>query len=93
MNQPQELNIPQELHITVRLFAGAAQQAGVRTINLSIPTPADVASARAALLAKFPQLNELRAVSLWATETEVLDEHALLKPDSELAMIPPVSGG
>jgi molybdopterin converting factor small subunit len=81
------------MKITVRLFAGAAQQAGVRTLTLELCDGADVATARDALLAEMPQLKSMCDVSLWATETEVLDEHTLLKPDSELAMIPPVSGG
>jgi molybdopterin converting factor small subunit len=81
------------MRITVRLFAGAAQQAGVRTVDLELSDGADVAAAREELLAQMPQLKALCDVSLWATETEVLDLHALLKPDSELAMIPPVSGG
>ena len=82
-----------ELYITVRLFAGAAQHAGVRTVQLKIAPPGDVASARAALLAQFPQLSALCAVSLWATDTEILADHTLLKSNCELAMIPPVSGG
>ena len=81
------------MKITVRLFAGAAQQAGVRTLALELNEGADVAAARDALLNKMPQLKALCDVSLWATETEVLDERTLLKPGSELAMIPPVSGG
>ncbi len=81
------------MKITVRLFAGAAQQAGMRTLTLELNDGADVATAREAVLDQLPQLKALCDVSLWATETEVLDEHAVLKPDSELAMIPPVSGG
>jgi molybdopterin converting factor small subunit len=81
------------MKITVRMFAGAAQQAGVRTVELELDEGATVAAAREALLRQMPQLKPLSDVSLWATETEVLDDLALLKPDSELAMIPPVSGG
>ena len=81
------------MKVTVRLFAGAAHQAGVRTLALELGEGADVAAARAALLAQMPQLKALCDVSLWATETEVLDQRTVLKPDSELAMIPPVSGG
>lgn len=87
------MNQNSEINVTVRLFAGAAQQAGVRTVGILVPAPGDVASARTVLIEKYPQLRALCAVSLWATETEVLDEHALLQPNSELAMIPPVSGG
>jgi molybdopterin converting factor small subunit len=79
--------------ITVRLFAGAAEQAGIRTVILQLDPPGNVAAARAALLAQFPQLSPLCAVSLWATDTEVLDDQSRLQPNSELAMIPPVSGG
>ena len=81
------------MKVTVRLFAGAAQQAGVRTLDLELSEGSDVAAARDALLAQMPQLKALCDVSLWATETEVLDQRTVLKPDSELAMIPPVSGG
>ncbi|MDX1930230.1 MAG: MoaD/ThiS family protein [Pirellulaceae bacterium] len=81
------------MKVTIRLFAGAAQQAGVRSLTLDLHDEANVAAARTALLEKMPQLKALSEVSLWASETEVLDDHALLKPDSELAMIPPVSGG
>ncbi len=81
------------MKVTVRLFAGAAHQAGVRMIDLELSEGADVAAARDALLAQIPQLKALCDVSLWATETEVLDQRTVLKPDSELAMIPPVSGG
>lgn len=81
------------MKVTVRLFAGAAHQAGVRTIDLELSEGADVAAASDALLAQIPQLKALCDVSLWATETEVLDQRTVLKPDSELAMIPPVSGG
>ncbi len=81
------------MKITVKLFAGAAQQAGLRTLSLELTDGANVAAARAALLVQLPQLKALCDVSLWATETEVLDTATVLKPDSELAMIPPVSGG
>lgn len=81
------------MKVTVRLFAGAAHQAGVRTIDLELSEGADVAAARDALLVQMPQLKAICDVSLWATETEVLDQRTVLKPDSELAMIPPVSGG
>ena len=81
------------MKVTIRLFAGAAQQAGVRSLVLDLCEEADVAAARAALLEQMPQLKALCEVSLWASETEVLEDHTLLKPDSELAMIPPVSGG
>ena len=81
------------MKVTVRLFAGAAHQAGVRTLDLELSEGADVAAARDALLAQMPHLKALCDVSLWATEKEVLDQRTVLKPDSELAMIPPVSGG
>ncbi len=81
------------MKITVRLFAGAAQQAGLRSVELELCDGANVAAARDALLDQLPQLKPLSQVSLWATETEVLDDLAVLKPNSELAMIPPVSGG
>lgn len=81
------------IQIQVRLFAGAAQAAGQRVVDLQLPEGASVATAREALVTLLPQLAPLAAVSLWATEVEILDEQTLLQPNSELAMIPPVSGG
>ena len=81
------------MKVTVKLFAGAAQAAGMRSIDIELADGANVAAARGVLLEHLPQLRALCAVSLWATETEMLDESAVLRPYSELAMIPPVSGG
>ncbi len=81
------------MKINVRLFAGAAQVAGTRTVEVEVSDGADVAAVRDALLNRLPQLKALCDVSLWATDTEVLDERTVLKAGSELAMIPPVSGG
>jgi molybdopterin converting factor small subunit len=81
------------MKIQVRLFAGAAQVAGTRHVELDLAVGSNVKSARERLLEHLPQLGALAAVSLWANDTEMLDDDAVLSDGSELAMIPPVSGG
>lgn len=83
----------EQVSITIRMFAGAAELAGARTVEVKLFEGARVCDARSALVAMLPQLGPLCQVSLWATETEVLTDNSRLDPDSELAMIPPVSGG
>ncbi len=79
--------------LQVKLFAAAAQSAGTRSLEIAVPEASTVAQARAYLLELHPQLTALAQVSLWANDSEVLDDDAVLRDGDVLAMIPPVSGG
>ncbi len=63
--------------------------------QLTVPADAavkDVASLRAWLAGQYPQLGGLRSLAI-AVDKEYADEHQTLHDGSEVALIPPVSGG
>lgn len=78
--------------IHVRLFAQQAQACGLTALSLDLPDGSTVANALAVLRAAHPELP-------WpqGTMTAINQQYAALtdpmKPNEELAIIPPVSGG
>lgn len=79
--------------VTIRLFALARDLAGATTIPLELPDGATVAQARAALNARIPALAALAARSFLAVNDDYAPDDAIISPNAELALIPPVSGG
>ncbi|MCB9882551.1 MAG: MoaD/ThiS family protein [Planctomycetes bacterium] len=80
------------MNITVRLFAGMREVAGVDRVELTdLPDKACVRDARAALVARFPGLEGHVAAA--ALDLEYVTDDAKLGAATELAFIPPVSGG
>lgn len=69
--------------MTVRLFAGAADIAGVRTERLAAED----------LCHLFPALGQMEEGLLFAANAEYASVECDLHPGDELALIPPVSGG
>jgi molybdopterin synthase catalytic subunit len=76
------------MRIRVRLFAGLREQAGTDEVQIELPDGARVADALAQLKGIARETNVVMAVN-----REYADADALLHPDDELALIPPVSGG
>lgn len=81
------------MEITVLLFASVAQRAGTRKFTLELAEPATVASARDAIVARFPALEPFLPNLMYALNEEYASEDEALTPRSTLALIPPVSGG
>ena len=79
--------------IHVLLFAGAKQLAGRNALEVELPERATVAKLQAAVAAQCPALQPLLARSLWAVDGEYAKAETLVGPTSEVALIPPVSGG
>lgn len=80
--------------ITVQLFAGAAQAAGSRRVDVLLPTAEIRLGAFAELLAnQHPDLATWVRASRFAVGTKFVEHDANLMADSVVAMIPPVSGG
>jgi len=81
------------VEITVRLFAALREHAGTRELTLEVPQGATVADAigilRAVALAGLPE----RAPFVTALDREYVEEDQRLSDGSELALVPPVSGG
>jgi molybdopterin synthase catalytic subunit len=76
--------------VTIRLFAGLRERAGVGSIDLELAAGASVSDAlRSPLLADL--MGGLRCVMAVNRRYAGLDD--LLSPGDELALVPPVSGG
>ncbi|MBJ7329806.1 MAG: MoaD/ThiS family protein [Solirubrobacteraceae bacterium] len=79
--------------VTVRLFATLRREAGVGELELELDEPATVADAIAALRAgPLPWLPD-RATFAVAVDREYAADDVPVRPGSELALVPPVSGG
>ena len=78
--------------VSVKLFAGVAELAGVKELRVSVKH-FTVAEIRCAIEIKLPQLAPLLARSALAVDGRYETEDESLCSDSEIAIIPPVSGG
>lgn len=78
--------------VCVKLFAGVAELAGAKELRVSVKH-LTVAEVRCALEIKLPQLAPLLSRSAIAVDGHYATEDQLLCSSSEIAIIPPVSGG
>ncbi len=78
--------------VSVKLFAGVAELAGVKEVRVSV-NRFTVAEVRCALGAHLPQVALLLSRSAIAVDGRYATEDEVLCSDSEIAVIPPVSGG
>lgn len=81
------------LVVRVLLFARARELAGKHRDSIELPAPATVADARTALRERYPRLGPLIERSRIAVNEEFAEPETELEDGSELAVIPPVSGG
>jgi len=81
------------VRIQVRLFAIAKQVAGCDSVELELPDGATIGQLRSRLSVQIPQLASLVPRMMFAIDTEYAHDDAAIPPDSDVACIPPVSGG
>ena len=79
--------------VRVKLFAVAAERVGRDQIVVDVDSPADVGALKQAMCRQFPQLEPLAAQLLVAVDRQYADDAHAISPQSEVALIPPVSGG
>ncbi len=80
--------------IQVQLFAGAAEAAEAREVELMLPAASiGLADLVNLLIAAHPQLDGLARHSRYAIGTQFIDDMAVVPAGAAVAMIPPVSGG
>ena len=79
--------------ISIRLFASAQQILGRESVSIPIDFPTTIAQIRNSLTQEFPQLNSLMQHSRFAVDLEYYSEDRKIENASEIALIPPVSGG
>ncbi len=81
------------MRATVLLFALAKERAGRPTLTVDLPDPATVADLKSALAFACPALGPLLPTLRIAVDAEYAGDDRAIAPGSELAVIPPVSGG
>ncbi len=79
--------------ITVLFFGAARDMVDTNPLEVSLDTPATVASGFQQLVARFPQLERFGRSLLFAVNQEYATHDTQLKENDELAVFPPVSGG
>lgn len=81
------------MRVELQLFAVARERAGRPVVTLDLPEPATVADLKAALARSVPALAPLLPTIRIAVDSEYRDDAHPVAAESELAAIPPVSGG
>lgn len=81
------------MNVRVRLFALAKQQAGAEFVDLELSDQATVGELRTALLAHLPELAAVIRLSMVAVDAQYASDTEKLSARSDVALIPPVSGG
>ncbi|HMP80242.1 MAG TPA: molybdopterin converting factor subunit 1 [Pirellulaceae bacterium] len=79
--------------VRVLLFAAAKEIAGTDHVDVDLPDQATVADLKRALADQFPGLRRAMAISALAIDRRYTKSNEVLKPEHEVALIPPVSGG
>jgi molybdopterin converting factor small subunit len=81
------------MQFSVRLFARARDVVGQDVALVNLPPGATVADLRRSLGADYPKLKSLLEKSALAINNEFAGESIEVIPGSEIALLPPVSGG
>jgi len=81
------------MKIEVKLFAVAKQIANAESVALELSEEATVGQLRQAIVARFPDLSATMSHIAIAVDAQYAGDDVVLSPASEVACIPPVSGG
>ena len=81
------------MRVQVQLFAGARDRMGRSALDLELPDRSTVLELRRRLAEEFPQLAPIVARSMIAVDAQYAGDDATVRSASEIALIPPVSGG
>ena len=81
------------MKISVKLFAVARERVGAGTVDVELSSAATVRQLRGALVEQYPNLRDVIPHVRFAINSEYAADSATISPQSEIAIIPPVSGG
>jgi molybdopterin converting factor subunit 1 len=81
------------MKVRVKLFAVAKELAGSDEIFVDLPNGATIARLRDAIVCTAPALARIVPHAMWAVGTAYASDDTPLNEQSEVALIPPVSGG
>jgi molybdopterin converting factor subunit 1 len=79
--------------VRVKLFAVAKDLAGRDEVAIDVPLGANIADVRAAIAAQHPMLQIVLSHALWAVNADYAADNTPINEQSNIALIPPVSGG
>ncbi len=77
----------------VKLFAVARGRLGNDEILVDLPPTSTIADLKRAIAAASPPLATILPHALWAVNAEYATDTTPINEESEIALIPPVSGG
>ncbi len=81
------------MKITVKLFAGVRELAEQSEIVAELAQGSTIGELRKCLIADFPQLGPHLTHAMFAIDSDYASDDSLVQEKSEIACIPPVSGG
>jgi molybdopterin converting factor subunit 1 len=81
------------MNLRVKLFAAARDAAGTAEVALDVPPQATLADVEEAIRRQTPGLVKILPHARWAVNREFAVPDAVVTEESEIALIPPVSGG
>jgi len=81
------------MKIRIRYFASLREIVGQSEETLNVPEGASVATVRAELLARHPDLQPIMQRCLSAVNRRYVDVETELHEDDEIVFIPPMGGG
>ena len=81
------------MNVKVLLFAEARERVGKACLEIELDSDTSVGDLKRALAARFPELSSLVDRSAISVDQEYAADELTLHHQSEVAVIPPVSGG
>jgi molybdopterin converting factor subunit 1 len=81
------------MKVRVKLFAVAKELAGRDELRVELPWGATIKDLRTTITAVSPALAHIVPHAMWAVGAEYANDNTTLNEKSEIALIPPVSGG
>jgi molybdopterin converting factor subunit 1 len=79
--------------VKVKLFAVAKELAARDELAVELPPGATIAELRQRVAADYPALCKILSHAMWAVDAEYAEDSKPLNEQSNIALIPPVSGG
>jgi molybdopterin converting factor subunit 1 len=80
-------------HVKLLFFATLRDRAGTKSMELDIPADLTIHELKEKLSTEFPNLKESMSSVLITINREYAFDEAVIPPNAEVAMFPPVSGG
>ncbi len=80
-------------HVKLLFFATLRDRAGKKSMEMELPDELTIWELKDKLSAEYPDLREFLKSVLITINREYAFDEALIPPDAEVAMFPPVSGG